>query len=321
MKTFRFPLLIALAFLAMLSACKKADLAPVASTTTQTTTIPKVLAQAEADVTITLPQDSIQLTGKSGNTADVVVGYLWSQISGPAEASIVNEASASATAKHLIEGKYQFQFMIIDKDGLTGVDTVGVTVKAANVTTLDLSPNHNPYEINIAVYNGQDATNRTSIEEPLCAWTINSLPITTRNLLKFDLSSVPANATIISAELHLYSDTIPKNGDLINANSGADNSFVVQQVATDWDKTTVNWFNQPAGLTTNQVVLPSTDQPFLNMNINVKDMVSAMVSGNVNYGFKLSVQKEVLYTSRIFCSSYYDDATRHPRLIVKYVKH
>ncbi|MDN3580615.1 DNRLRE domain-containing protein [Mucilaginibacter flavus] len=317
MKTNRLPLPLALVFFVVLGACKKTDLTPIA----QTPTIQKVAAQAEADVTITLPLDSVQLTGKNGNTADPISGYLWSQISGPSEATIVNEASAAATAKHLVAGNYQFQFMVIDKNGLTGIDTLGVTVKPAEVSTLDISPTNNPYEVNIAIYNGQDATNRTSIEEPLCAWTIGLQPITTRDLLKFDLSSIPSNATIVSAELRLYSDTIPQNGDLVHANSGTDNSFIIQQVATDWDKTTVNWANQPAGLTANQIVLASTTQSFLNMNVNVKDMVSAMISGNANYGFKLFLQNEVLYTSRIFCSSYYSDATRHPRLVVKYIKH
>ena len=291
-------------------------------TKTSDTTKLKIVAVAvaEPDLTITLPQDSAVLTGVSGKQGDVIVGYLWSQISGPNEAFIVNESSQTAQAKKLIAGKYLFQFMVIDKSGSTGIDTLAVTVKGQNVSTLDLSPTNNPYETNVGIYNGQDASNHTSIEEPLCAWTINYLPVTVRNLIKFDLSSIPANATIISADLYMYSDTIPKNGDLVHANAGLDNSFAVQQVATSWDISTVTWFNQPAGLTANQVIVPSTQLPFLNADINVKDMVSSMVSNNANYGFKLSLQSEVEYTSRIFCSSYYADASRHPRLIVKYTK-
>ena len=307
----------------MISACQKAKLAPTDPTTTQTTTkTEKVIASAQADTVLTLPKDSLTLRGKSGNPKDTIVGYLWSQISGPNEAIINNESSAAATAKGLIAGKYLFQFMIIDKSGLSAIDTVGVTVVPSQVqmVTLSLSPANNPYETNVGVLGGQDASNHTSIEEPLCAWTIYGTPITVRNLIKFDLSSIPANATILSADLYMYSDTIPKNGDLVNANSGVDNSFVVQQVTSSWDPTSVTWFNQPAGSTTNQVVVPHTPLSFLNIDINVKDMVSSMVSTNANYGFKLSLVNEVLYTSRIFCSSYYSDATRHPRLVVKYSK-
>jgi hypothetical protein len=325
MKTNRLILVIAVTCLFAISACQKTGITPPAPTPKKTSDTTKLkivaVAVAEPDLTITLPQDSVQLTGKSGKPGDVIVGYLWSQISGPNEAVIMNESSQSVEARKLIEGKYLFQFMVIDKGGSAGIDTLTVTVKGSDVSTLDLSPTNNPYETNIGIYNGQDASNRTSIEEPLCAWTINFLPVTVRNLLKFDLSSIPANATILSADLYMYSDTIPKNGDLVHANFGTDNSFVVQQVATSWDISTVSWFNQPQGVTANQVILPNTPLSFLNADINVKGMVSSMVSNNANYGFKLSLQSEVEYTSRIFCSSYYPDATRHPRLIVKYTKH
>jgi hypothetical protein len=306
----------------ILSSCSKAKLDPTQPTTTVTQKSEKVIASAQADTVLTLPKDSLTLRGKNGNPKDTIVGYLWSQISGPNEATINNESSAAATAKNLIAGKYLFQFMVIDKSGLTAIDTVGVTVvpSQVQVVTLSLSPSNNPYETNVGILGGQDASNHTSIEEPLTTWTIDGTPITVRNLIKFDLSSIPANATILSADLYMYSDTIPKNGDLVNANSGVDNSFVVQQVSSPWDPTTVTWFNQPAGSTTNQVVVPHTPLAFLNVDINVKDMLSSMVSNNANYGFKLSLVNEVLYTSRIFCSSYYSDATRHPRLVVKYSK-
>ena len=311
---------IAVLSILIISSCQKTKVTPATSDNPVTPATKKVIAKAEADTTIKLPQDSLILRGKAGNPADTIVGYLWSQISGPAEASIRNESSSTATAKNLVAGTYLFQFMIIDKTGLTAVDSVSVVVVPSQTITLDLSPANNLYEINLGLLGTQDATNRSSIEEPLTAWTINGVAFTGRDLLKFDLSSIPANATIVSADLYMYSDTIPKNGDLIHANYGADNSFLVQQVATQWDPSTVNWFNQPAGLTANQVFVATTPLPFLNMDINVKDIVSSMVSTNTNYGFKLTLESEVEYTSRIFCSSNYADASRHPRLVVKYIK-
>lgn len=313
-------LAIALLCIFIISSCKKANVDPVTPATPVTPVTKKVVAKAEADTIIKLPQDSLILRGKNGNPTDTIVGYLWSQISGPNEALIKDESSSASTATKLIAGKYLFQFMIIDKNGLAAVDSVAVTVAPAQITTLDLSPVNNPFETNVGILGGQDASNHTSIEEPLCAWTINYVPVTVRNLIKFDLSSIPSNATIVSADLYMYSDTIPQNGDLVHANSGIDNSFVVQQVAANWDPATVTWFNQPTGLTTNQVVLPNTPLPFLNMDINVKDIISTMISTNTNYGFKLLLQSETEYTSRIFCSSYYSDASRHPRLVVKYIK-
>ena len=296
--------------------------------------VPAYMVKAIAGVdssSINLPHDSVNLLGQAG-PGDHITGYLWSQISGPNEAIINNESSKNTYAKGLITGHYIFQFLVIDKSGSSATDTVGVTVKytppvtpkppvTPNFVTLDLSPNNNPFEIALSVIGNTDATNKSSIEEPLAAWTIGGVPITVRELLKFDLSSIPANATISSANLQLFSDTIPKNGDLIDANYGADNSFVVQQVAASWDVASVNWFNQPSGLTNNQVVVPTTTSSFLNLDINVTSLVAAMVNNNQNYGFKLSLQNEVQYTSRIFCSSYYSVASRHPHLIVKYTVH
>jgi hypothetical protein len=292
-----------------ITGCQKATLKP----SNQLAAVAKVDSSS-----ITLPLDSVKLLAVNGTPRDPIAGYLWSQISGPNEASIINESSPTTWAKHLIAGKYLFQLMLIDNAGLTAIDTVGLTVKPGSTQTLTLSPANNPYETNIGILGSEDASNHTSIEEPLSGWTINGVPITVRNLVKFDLSSIPASATIISADLYMYSDTIPQNGDLVHANYGTDNSFVVQQVATAWDPASVTWFNQPQGLTVNQVVVPNTNQPFLNADINVKDMVGSMVSSNANYGFKLSLINEVLYTSRIFCSSYYSDASRHPKLVVTY---
>jgi len=304
----------------IITGCNKKNNPTPTPTPTPTPNI-KPVAKAPADTAITLPVNSLTLTGTGTDKSGTIVGYLWSQISGPAEASITNEGSASATIKSMVAGKYLFQFAVTDNKGLTGIDSVYVTVNPAKVvtpTTLTLAPANNPTEFCLGVWNGNDWSNGTSIEEPLSAWTKDGNPTTLRDLLKFDLSSIPATATIIKADLYLYSDTIPKNGDLVNANSGTDNSVLVQQVASSWDPATLNWFNQPAGLTANQVIVPSTTLSFLNVDINVQALVGSMVSSGANYGFKLSLQNEVIYTSRIFCSSYYSDASRHPRLVITY---
>lgn len=277
----------------------------------------KPVAKAPADTTITLPVNKLTVSGSGTDDSGTIAGYLWSQVSGPNEAAFVNEASRTATIQGLIAGKYVFQFEVTDNKGLTGLATFSITVNPAKQITLSLAPANNPTEVALAVLSAQDATNPTSIEEPLAAWTIGGIPFYVRDVLKFDLSSIPTNATIVKADLYLYSDTIPKNGDLVHANYGADNSFLVQQVAAGWSSP-LNWSNQPQGLTANQVIVPSTTQPFLNVDINVAGLVSAMVNGNANYGFKLSLQNETIYTSRIFCSSFYSDASRHPRLVITY---
>ncbi|HEX3384070.1 MAG TPA: DNRLRE domain-containing protein [Mucilaginibacter sp.] len=210
------------------------------------------------------------------------------------------------------------------EDGVSASNKIGVSAKDLAQQTLIISPIHNPYEVQIGLLGASDYSNKKSIEEPLTHWTIQGVTVTTRNLVKFDLSGVPSTAKIISAHLCLSSDTIPQNGDLIHANFGPDNSFFVQQVATQWDPATITWFNQPDGLAANEVLVPSTTLPFLNVHIDVTNIVNVMLSNNSNYGFKLMLKQESPYppndyVSRIFCSSYYDtDLSRRPKLVIIY---
>jgi hypothetical protein len=105
----------------------------------------------------------------------------------------------------------------------------------------------------------------------------------------------------------------------MDANYGANNTLLVQRITANWLPSTIPWANQPASTATNQVIAASTTQSQLDLNLDVKNMVSSMVSGNANYGFMLKLQNEVAYTSRIFVSSYNTThATKHPKLVVVY---
>jgi len=60
-------------------------------------------------------------------------------------------------------------------------------------------------------------------------WTHSGQQITYRNLLRFDLTAIPVNATIQSANLFLYSDPTYTSGP--GSNSGS-NAFFLQKVTT-----------------------------------------------------------------------------------------
>jgi hypothetical protein len=137
--------------------------------------------------------------------------------------------------------------------------------------------------------------------------------------LKFDLNNIPANANIISANLYLYSNPTPLTGNLVDANFGTNNTMLVQQIVTNWSPLTTNWFNQPVASATNQVVVPTTTQSTLDLNLDVTSMVASMVNGNANYGFFLRLQNEAIYNSRIFVSSYNTTyPAKRPKLVVVY---
>jgi hypothetical protein len=206
-----------------------------------------------------------------------------------------------------------------DNKGATGADTVSITVNPALIQTLTLQPSNNPTEFRTTSLNGQDISGTGSQEISIDAWTNQSQPWILRGILKFDLSSIPANATIISANLYLYSNPTPATGNLVDANFGTNNAMLVQQVLTNWSPATTNWYNQPVTSTSGQIVVPSTTQSTLDLNLDVTNMVASMVNNNANYGFFLRLQNEVIYNSRIFVSSYNTTyPTKRPKLVVVY---
>jgi hypothetical protein len=277
------------------------------------------IANAGTSQTITLPTDSVTLTGSGVDADGNVVAYLWSQVSGPSFTTIINPGSSSTKVKGFRQGVYVFQLMVTDNKGATGVAKDTIIVNPALIQTLTLQPSNNPTEFRVTSLNGQDISGTGATEISIDAWTSGGQPWTLRALLKFDLSSIPVNANIISANLYLYSNPTPLTGNLVDANFGTNNTMLVQQIVTNWSPSTTNWFNQPVASSTNQIVVPSTTQSILDLNLDVTSMVSAMVNSSANYGFFLKLQNEVTYNSRIFVSSYNTTyPAKRPKLVVVY---
>jgi hypothetical protein len=308
MKSFTNCFLISLSF--FLFSCKKES--PVISNP------PKV--DAGTSQTIQLPLNSISLTGTVDLEKNKIVGYLWSEVSGPNVPVIVSESSPATLVSGLISGVYIFQFMAVNDEGLSGIDTVSITVTPSPIMTLSLQPDNNPTEVHIwGNSSGLDQSTPDSHELGAAEWTYNGQNIGIRAAVKFDLSLIPLNAVITSAKLSLYSNPNALNGDHVKPNSGTDNSMFIQKITTTWDASTVNWIHQPATTNTDQVAIASTALPTLDLvDIDVTKLVAAMVNNSTNYGFLIRLQNETLYNSRIFCSSKYPDATKHPKLVVVY---
>lgn len=272
---------------------------------------------------ITLPTNTATLTGTGADEDGDVVAYLWSQVSGPSASVIVNPGSASTAVNGLQQGTYVFQLMVTDDMGATGVDTASVVVNPSVIKTLTLQPANNPGEFSLAVLNGVDQSGGYARPDiTVAAWTIGGQPVVFRGLVKFDLSAIPANSTIISANLYLYTHPAPvPNGNFVDANFGPTNALLVQQIISNWTPSTTNWFNQPGYTTTNQILVPQTSLSQLDLNLDVKNMVASMVNGNANYGFALRLQTEAAYNSRILMSSKNTNpafAPKHPKLVVVY---
>jgi K319-like protein len=275
------------------------------------------VANAGADQTIQLPISFFVLSGSGTTQKGTITGYSWSQISGPNPSIIDNPSSSTTSVSGFIIGTYVYQLQVTNSFGLAAKDTVVINL-VGGVQTLTLQPTNNPDERHIlGNSSGYDASTHAP-ELDAGAWTIGGVTIYVRGLFKFDLSSIPANATITSAKLSLYSNPTPLNGDLVNANSGPNNSMYIRRISDNWDPTSTVWSNQPATTTLNQVSIPNTSQSFLDLiDVDVKSLVIDMRSSG-NYGFMILLQNEVIYNIRDFCSSTYPDAAKHPKLVVTY---
>ncbi len=89
------------------------------------------VVNAGADQSITLPVNSINLTGSATDSDGSVAGYAWAKLSGP-DATITNANSATLQLSDLVAGVYTFRLTATDNQGISGSDDVVVTVVAPN---------------------------------------------------------------------------------------------------------------------------------------------------------------------------------------------
>lgn len=85
---------------------------------------------AGVDQEITLPVNSVSLTGIASDIDGTIASYKWTNLLG-GSASIVSPTSASTVINGLSEGSYTFRLTVTDDDGATSFDDVNILVNAA----------------------------------------------------------------------------------------------------------------------------------------------------------------------------------------------
>ncbi|MFL5747359.1 MAG: DNRLRE domain-containing protein [Niastella sp.] len=282
------------------------------------------VADAGPSQIITLPDSAkVKVTATDEGK---IVAYSWSQVSGPNHANILNPGADSTAIVFSVPGNYLFQVMATDNEGASGVDTVSILVNAIEIKTLTLQPANNPYEFNLAalrpITGDIDQSYAPTYDLPLMTWPKNNVWYDVRPMIKFDLSGIPANSTIVTANLYLYSYPSPTmSGNGIDANSGPDNSFSPRMITANWSPSTVNWNNQPSS-TSVTASAENTRVPQVDLNFDVTGAISFMYRNNANYGFLLQFNNANPYNnSRIFVSSHNPNpslASKFPKLVVVY---
>ena len=88
-------------------------------------------AEAGLNQTITLPVNTVTLSGSGTDPDGTISAYSWVQISGPAGGSISAATAATTAVTGLVQGIYQFELTVTDNDGATDTDIMQVNVNAA----------------------------------------------------------------------------------------------------------------------------------------------------------------------------------------------
>lgn len=91
------------------------------------------VVNAGIDKVIFLPVNTVQFSGSTSDPDGSIASRVWTQVSGPSAATLVNATTTLLTVNNLIEGVYRFRLTATDNLGATGFDEAQVTVNAATV--------------------------------------------------------------------------------------------------------------------------------------------------------------------------------------------
>jgi|GEM_PF-7022518 hypothetical protein len=180
--------------------------------------------------------------------------------------------------------------------------------------TIVLQPSHNTAEGHVDDYINTAGPD-TSLE--IESWTISGTPVNWRTYIKFDQSGIPSSASITSAKLYLYGQTHPAGGNTTDDNYGTANAYHIRRVTASWALSTMTWSGQPTNTTTDEIIMPQTNQSIESDTVDVTSLVSAM-QVNGNYGFEMGLENETHYNIRQYASSYTYNPAHYPKLVITY---
>lgn len=190
------------------------------STTNQAPT-----ANAGPDQTITLPTNSVALSGSGTDTDGTIVSYAWSVVSGPNTPTFSNASSAATSVSNLVQGTYSLQLRVTDNLGATTTDLVVVNVNPAVVVTCT----NDNFEPNNTSASASAISVGSSILAKIC-------PLTDVDFYRFNNSSKSRNIRVTLSNLptNYVVELYAPNGSLVRSNTsaGTANKVIVFNTST-----------------------------------------------------------------------------------------
>ncbi len=102
--------------------------------------------------------------------------------------------------------------------------------------------------------------------------------------------------------------------------SFGDNSAWLKRVVEDWSDSTITWNNKPATTDENRVSVPASTIRWNSdaLDLDVTEMVKAMIYNNKPFGFCLQLKTEEKYRAILFGSSEATNPAKRPKLVIEY---
>ncbi len=226
---------------------------------------------------------------------------------------------------HLNRNQCLIKFIVMRSPSLIFIVLVFIAfTTSAQVTTIVLQPDSTNGKDAILHGLASLASTNWATEPQFCAaaWTFNGTPGVVRGVVDFDLSMIPAGATLISASLSLYAwDMFNATGFGQHSPLSGSNMCWLERITSPWTETTVTWNNQPTTTQVNRVMLPASTAPTQNYtNINLTTLVNDMLANPAtSHGLMLKLDDENYYRRMNFCTSDHPDSTKRPRLEITYL--
>jgi parallel beta-helix repeat protein len=138
------------------------------------------IANAGSDQSISLPTNTVSLSGSGSVAGGTISSYSWTQISGPSSANIANANSASTSVNGLSQGVYVFQLKVTDNNNNTNTSNVQITVNSSNALLPAVNVSNPVNGLNYSYY---EASNYNVVPD-----FTTVTPVKTGNLNNFDIS-------------------------------------------------------------------------------------------------------------------------------------